>query len=89
MLLLLTNDYLILGGCHVYADAEWIINRRPLWDDNDTLFGWLTPGRPVGYLGVGHSQGVLGDCSYYQSVMLFLNMVCLTVAFALTIFIIF
>jgi hypothetical protein len=33
--------------------------------------------------GVGHAQGVFGVFSNYRLVMLFLNMVCLVVAFAL------
>jgi hypothetical protein len=36
--------------------------------------------------GVGHTQGVFGVFSYYQLVMFFLNMVCLTVALACCIF---
>jgi hypothetical protein len=31
-------------------------------------------------IGVGHPQGVFGAFSYYQQIVLFLNMVCLTVA---------
>jgi hypothetical protein len=34
----------------------------------------------IGRLGIGHPQGAFGVFSYYQLVMLFLNMVCLTVA---------
>jgi uncharacterized membrane protein len=43
-------------------------------------FGWPTLGRPIGRLEVGHPHGIFGVFSYYQLVMLFLNMVCLTVA---------
>jgi hypothetical protein len=49
---------------------------------NDTPFGRPTPGQPIGHLGVGHPQSVFGVFSYYQLVMLFLNMVCLTMATA-------
>jgi hypothetical protein len=46
-------------------------------------FGRPNPGRPIGCPGVGHHQGVFGVFTYYyQLVMLFLNMVCLTVALA-------
>jgi hypothetical protein len=45
-------------------------------------FGRPTPGRPIGRPGVSHSQGVFGDFSYYSLVILFLSMVCLTVALA-------
>jgi hypothetical protein len=45
-------------------------------------FGRLTPGRPIGRLGISHPQGVFGVFSYYQLVMLFLNVVCLTVTLA-------
>jgi hypothetical protein len=68
------------GGCHDWADAEWIVIRGPLRGLSDTPFGWPTPGRPVGRPGVGHPQGVFDVFSYYQLVTLFLNMVCLTVA---------
>jgi hypothetical protein len=45
-------------------------------------FGRPTPGRPIGRPGVGQPQGVFGVFSYYLLlVMLFFNMVCLTVAF--------
>jgi hypothetical protein len=51
------------------------------------LFGWLTPGRPivrpgVARPGVARPQGVFDVFSYYKLVILFLNMVCLTVALA-------
>jgi hypothetical protein len=42
------------------------------------LNGWLSRGRPS----VVHPQGAFDVFSYYQLVMLFLNMVCLTVALA-------
>jgi hypothetical protein len=42
----------------------------------------LGPGRPIGRPGVGFSHGVFGVFSYYQLIILFLNMVCLTVALA-------
>jgi hypothetical protein len=41
---------------------------------NDTPFGQLTSGRPIGRPGVSHTQGVL-VFSYYKLVMLFVNMV--------------
>jgi hypothetical protein len=44
-----------------------------------TLFGWPTPGRLIGRPGVGHPQGIFGVFSYCQLVILFLNMVYLTV----------
>jgi hypothetical protein len=68
------------GGCHDLADAEWIVIRRPLRGHNDTPFGQPTPSRPIGRRGVGHAQSVFGIFSYYLLVILFLNMVCLTVA---------
>jgi hypothetical protein len=49
---------------------------------NDTPFGRPTTGRPHGRPGVGHPQGVFGVFSYYLLVILFFNMVCLTVATA-------
>jgi hypothetical protein len=49
----------------------------------DTPFGRPTPEPPIGRPGVGHSRGIFGVFSYYQLVMLFLNMFCLTVAQAL------
>jgi hypothetical protein len=64
-----------VGGCHDSVDAEWIVIRRPLRGHNDTPFGRPTPGRPI-----GHPQGVFGVFSYYSLVMLFLIVVCLTVA---------
>ena len=42
-----------VGGYHDEADAEWIVIRRPLRGHNDTPFGRLTPGRPIGRPGVG------------------------------------
>jgi hypothetical protein len=56
--------------------------RGPLRGHNDTPFGWPTPGRPIHFPEVGHPQGVFGIFSYYQLVVLFLNIVCLTVAMA-------
>jgi hypothetical protein len=44
-------------------------------------FGWPTPCQPIGCPGVGLPQGVFGVFSY-QSIMLILNMVWLTVALA-------
>jgi hypothetical protein len=77
------------GGCHDQADAEWIEIRKPLGGHNDTPFGQPTPGQPIGRPRVGPSQGIFGVFSYYHLVMLFLNMVCLIVAAALTILVIF
>ena len=74
------NDLIIHGECHVQADAEWIVIRRALRGHNDTLFGQPAPSWPNGHPGVGHPQGVFGGFSYYQLVMLLLNMVCLIVA---------
>jgi hypothetical protein len=56
--------------------------RRSLRSHNDTPFGWPIPGRPIGWPGVGHPQGAFDVFGYYQLVMLFFNMVCLTVALA-------
>jgi hypothetical protein len=67
------------GGCHDWADAQWIVIRGPLRGHDDTPFGRPTPGQPVGRPGAGHPHDVFGVFSYYQLVMLFLNMVCLTV----------
>jgi hypothetical protein len=55
---------------------------RLLRGHNDKPFGWPTPGRPIGRPGAGHPQVVFGVFSYYQSVMTFLTMVCLTVGLA-------
>jgi hypothetical protein len=74
--------FLSLGGCHDQADAEWIVIWRPIWSYNNMPLGRPTSGRHIGRLGVGHPQGVFGVFSYYQLVMLFLNMVCLTVVLA-------
>jgi hypothetical protein len=41
-----------------------------------------TPSWPIGCPGVDHPQGILDVFSYYELVMLFSNMVCLTVALA-------
>jgi hypothetical protein len=59
-----------------------MVIRRLRKSHNDTPFGRPTPGWPIGHLGVGHPQGVFrfGVFSYYQLLMLFHNMVCLTVA---------
>ena len=71
---------MVFGEFHDQGDAKWIVIRGPLRGHNDTPFGRPTPGRPIGRPGVGHPQGVFGVFSYYKLVMLFLNMVCLTVA---------
>jgi hypothetical protein len=74
--------------CNVLVSAmnrqtlNWIVIRRPLRGHNDTPFGRPTPGRPKGHPRVGHPQGEFGVFSYYQLAMLFLNMVCLTMALA-------
>jgi hypothetical protein len=47
-----------LGEFHDQEDAEWIVIRRLLWGHNDTLFGWPTPGRPIGHPGIGHPKGI-------------------------------
>jgi tRNA C32,U32 (ribose-2'-O)-methylase TrmJ len=44
-------------------------------------FGRPTPGRHIGRPGVGHPQGVFGVFSNVISVMLFVDMFCLNVAF--------
>jgi hypothetical protein len=49
---------------------------------NDMRFGWPTPSRAIGRLGVSRPWGVFGVFSYYQLVSLFLNTVSLTVALA-------
>jgi hypothetical protein len=56
---------IIRGGCHDYADAEWIVIRRPLRGHNDTLFGWPNPTQPINCKQVGHTQGVFGVCNYF------------------------
>jgi hypothetical protein len=66
-------------------DAEWIVIRKPLWGHNNTPFGRPSPGRPIGRPGVGHPQGVFCIFGYYQLDMLFLNMVCLIVALAISV----
>jgi hypothetical protein len=70
----------VAGGCHDEADAKWIIIRGPSMGHSNTPFGRPTPGRHIGRPGVGNLQDVFGVFSYYLLVMLFLNMVCLTVA---------
>jgi len=42
---------------------------------NDTPCGWPAPGRPIGRLGSGLPQGVIGGFSYYQLVILIFNIV--------------
>jgi hypothetical protein len=54
----------------------------PLVEHKGMPFGRPTPGRSIGSPGVSHLQGVFGVLSYYRLVMLFLNMVCLTMAVA-------
>jgi hypothetical protein len=53
------------GNCHDWADAEWIVIRRPLRGHNDTSFGQPTPGRPRCRPRVGHPQGVFVIFSNY------------------------
>jgi hypothetical protein len=60
-----------------------MIIRGALRGHNNLSFGWSTSGRPIGHPGGGNPQGVFGVFSYYQLVMLFLNMVSLTMAHAL------
>jgi hypothetical protein len=55
--------------------TESSVIRRSLRGHDDKPFEWPTPR-------VGQPQGVFGAFSYYQLVMLFLKMVCLTVAHA-------
>jgi hypothetical protein len=50
---------------------------------NNMPFGQPTPSRPIGRLGVGHSQGVFGVFSYYQLVKLFSNIVPLIMEFTI------
>jgi hypothetical protein len=59
-----------------------IVIRRALRGHDDTPFRWPTHSWPIGHLGVGYPQGVFSVFSYYWLVILFLNMVCLTVALA-------
>jgi hypothetical protein len=75
-------DRKLEGGFHDRTDAEWIVIRGPLRGHNDTPFGRPTPGWPVDCPGLGRPQGVFGVFSYCELLMLFLNMVCLTVALA-------
>jgi hypothetical protein len=64
----------LIGEFHDQEGAKWVITIRPSGDH--------TPGRPIGRPGVGCLLGVFYVFSYYQSVMLYFNMVCLTVALA-------
>jgi hypothetical protein len=66
----------------VDAMIRQIVIRGPSRGHSDMLFGRPTPGRPLGRPGVSHPQGLFGVFNYYYLVMLFLNMVCLTVALA-------
>jgi hypothetical protein len=69
------------GESHDMGDAEWIVIRAQLWGHNDTPCGRLAPGRLIGQPGVGRPQGVFGGFSYYQLVMIFLNIVPLIMKF--------
>jgi hypothetical protein len=60
------------------TDADWMVIKRPYGVIRIRPEG----GRPIGRSTVGHPQGVFGVFIYYCLVMLFLKMVCLTVAFA-------
>jgi hypothetical protein len=53
------------GKFHDQGDAKRIVVRGRLWDHNDMYFGRLTPGWPIGCLGVGCPQGMFGVFSYY------------------------
>jgi hypothetical protein len=56
--------------------------RRPLWGHNETPFGRPTPGRPIG-LSAARGLATLRACFVFLViilVLLFLNMVCRTVA---------
>jgi hypothetical protein len=63
------------GDFHDQGDAEWIVIRRSLWGHNCMPFGRPTPGRPIGWLGVGLPQGIMGGFSYYWLVMLISNII--------------
>jgi hypothetical protein len=54
--------------------------KGPLRGHNDMPFRRLATSRPNGRQGVGHPHGIFGVFSYYLLIMLFFNMVCLTVA---------
>jgi hypothetical protein len=53
------------GEFHDQGGAKWTVIRRPLRGHNDTPFGRPIPGWPIGRLGVGRPQGVIGFFSYY------------------------
>jgi hypothetical protein len=61
-----------------------IVIRGLLRGHKDTPFGKPIPGCPIGRPGVGHPQGIFGIFSYHYVVIVFSNMVCLTVALACT-----
>jgi hypothetical protein len=54
-----------VGEFHDQGDAKWKVIRRSLWGHNDTPCGQPAPGQPIGCLGSGRSQGILGGLSYY------------------------
>jgi hypothetical protein len=49
---------------HDQGDAKWIVIRVPVRGHNDTLFGWPTPGRPIGRRGLA-ALGLFAVFSYY------------------------
>jgi hypothetical protein len=48
------------GKFHDQGDAKWKEITRSLWRHNDTPCGWPAPGWPIGCLGSGRLQGVMG-----------------------------
>jgi hypothetical protein len=53
------------GGCHDYANAEWIVIRGLLKGKNYMPFGRKTPSQAITRPGVGRPQGIFGVFSYY------------------------
>jgi hypothetical protein len=61
----LVHPWIPHGEIHDQGDAKWIVIRRSLWGHNDMPCRWPAPGRPIGRLGSGHPQGIMGGFSYY------------------------
>jgi hypothetical protein len=72
---------LTVGEFHDQGDAKWIVIRGQLRGHNDTPFGRLTPGQPIGRPVVGCHQGIFGVL-YYLLVLLIFNIVPLIMEFA-------
>jgi hypothetical protein len=69
------------GNFHDLGDTKWIVVRGQLRGHNNTPFRQPTPGHSIGRPGVGCPQGICGGFSYYQVVMILINIVPLIIEF--------